>query len=357
MGIGGGGFPELGLKSLLDALDEGLAIGWIDVDDLADDTWTASVYETGTIAPLAPKTKVEIESMDLKPILAGKEMETALQELADYKGVTLGAVVSVELGPDSTAFPLVAASRFGLPVVDGDYAGRAVPEEMQGSPYLFEKDIYPFACVDKWGTVCILKNAANFHTVERIQKMLSVAAFGSGHLASTLLTGKETKEIIIRDTLTYCLDLGSTVREAHESGKDPVGAIVDFTKGWLLFTGEIVRKEWKDHGGYMWGTTYIKGIDKSKGHNFRCWFKNENQIGWLDDEPIVTSPDLPAIVDLETGEGKINTYLEAGERVAVIGIKGPEVFRSERGLNGAGPRYFGFDIDYVPIEERIVATK
>lgn len=357
MGIGGGGFPELGLKSLLDALDEGLAIGWIDVDDLADDTWTASVYETGTIAPLAPKTKVEIESMDLKPILAGKEMETALQELADYKGVTLGAVVSVELGPDSTAFPLVAASRFGLPVVDGDYAGRAVPEEMQGCPYLFEKDIYPFACVDKWGTVCILKNAANFHTVERIQKMLSVAAFGSGHLASTLLTGKETKEIIIRDTLTYCLDLGSTVREAHESGKDPVGAIVDFTQGWLLFTGEIVRKEWKDHGGYMWGTTYIKGIDKSKGHNFRCWFKNENQIGWLDDEPIVTSPDLPAIVDLETGEGKINTYLEAGERVAVIGIKGPEVFRSERGLSGAGPRYFGFDIDYVPIEERIVATK
>jgi DUF917 family protein len=65
---------------------------------------------------------------------------------------------------------------------------------------------------------------------------------------------------------------------------------------------------------------------------------------------------LPAIVDLETGEGKINTYLEAGERVAVIGIKGPEIFRSERGLRGAGPRYFGFDIDYVPIEERMVAT-
>jgi DUF917 family protein len=357
MGIGGGGYPDLGLKSLFDALDEGLAIGWIDVDDLADETWTASVYETGTIAPLAPKTQAEIERMDLKPVLEGKEMVTVLQELADYNGVTLGAVVSVELGPDSTTFPLVAAARVGLPFLDGDYAGRAVPEEMQGTPFLFEKDIYPFVCVDKWGTVSILKNAANFHTVERVQKMLSVAAFGSGHLASTLLTGKETKDIVIRDTLTYCLNLGSAVREANEKGRDPVQAIVDFTKGWLLFTGEIERKDWEDRDGYMWGTTYIKGMNKSKGHTFRCWFKNENQIGWLGNKPIITCPDLPAIVDLETGEGKINTYLEEGERVAVIGMKGPEIFRSERGLSGAGPKYFGFDIDYIPIEERMAATK
>jgi DUF917 family protein len=35
----------------------------------------------------------------------------------------------------------------------------------------------------------------------------------------------------------------------------------------------------------------------------------------------------------------------------VVGIKGLEAFRSERGLAGAGPRYFGFDIDYIPIEK------
>jgi DUF917 family protein len=66
---------------------------------------------------------------------------------------------------------------------------------------------------------------------------------------------------------------------------------------------------------------------------------------------------MPIVVDIETGEGKINTYIHAGERVAVIGMKGPEIFRSERGLSGAGPRYFGFDIDYVPIEERMAASK
>jgi DUF917 family protein len=65
---------------------------------------------------------------------------------------------------------------------------------------------------------------------------------------------------------------------------------------------------------------------------------------------------MPIVVDTGTGEAKINTYIDAGERVAVIGAKGPEIFRSERGLSGAGPRYYGFDIDYLPIEERMASA-
>jgi len=62
---------------------------------------------------------------------------------------------------------------------------------------------------------------------------------------------------------------------------------------------------------------------------------------------------LVVIVDRKSGEGIRNTLLDAGQEVAVIGIKGLEAFRSEKGLGGAGHRYFGFDIDYVPIEERM----
>ena len=353
MGIGGGGKPDVGLKVLSDALDEGVVLEWIDVDELADDTWTASVYGMGSTAPLSDETKAEIENLGLKPVMAGREMEAALNELAKYADVSLGAMVPVELGGSNTPEPLVAAARMNLPVVDADFAGRAVPEEMQGVPFLYKKNSYPLVSVDQWGNVCILKEAQGPHMLERVGKMLSVAAYGSCYLASTLLTGEETKDIVIRDTLTFSLELGAAVREACERKNDPVKAIVDFTGGWLLFTGEVERKDWEDRGGYMYGTTYIKGTGNWKGHTFQYWFKNENHIGWLDDEPIITSPDMPIVVDIETGEGKINTYIDAGERVAVIGMKGPEVFRSEFGLSGAGPRYFGFDIDYVPIEERM----
>ena len=59
------------------------------------------------------------------------------------------------------------------------------------------------------------------------------------------------------------------------------------------------------------------------------------------------------IADRETGEGILNALVEVGQRVAVIGLKGVDAFRSQKGLGYAGPRYFGFDIDYVPIEEAI----
>lgn len=353
LGIGGGGDPELGLKILLEALDEGLTVEWIDVDDIADDAWTVSAYGSGSIAPPSPEVQAQIDSLGLTPQLAGRELEVALTELADYAGVTLSMMVPVEIGGENTPGPMVSALRYGLQIVDGDYAGRSVPEEMQGVPYLCEKNIHPFTGVDRWGNVCIIKEAANYHAVERIQKMLSVAAYGDTNVASTLLPGKELKQIIVRDTLTYSLDLGIAVREARKRGDDPAQAIVDFTDGWHLFTGEVERKEWEDRDGLMNGTVWIKGTGDSFGHTFRFWFKNENQIGWLDDEPLVTSPDMIAVVDQETGEARTNTVIDAGDRVAVIGIKGPEAFRSERGLAGGGPRYFGFDIDYVPIEERM----
>lgn len=60
-----------------------------------------------------------------------------------------------------------------------------------------------------------------------------------------------------------------------------------------------------------------------------------------------------ATADRETGEGFTNTAIAAGHRVVVVGIKGLEAFRSERGLAAASPRYFGFEVDYVPIEELV----
>jgi len=187
--------------------------------------------------------------------------------------------------------------------------------------------------------------------MERIGKLLSVAAYGFCHMAAYLLIGLEMKEIVVRDTLTKSLELGRTIRQARERGEDPVLASLEFSGGWLLFEGEVFKKEWEDREGYMFGTTYIEGKGEFRGHTFRVWFKNENHVSWLDDEPFVTSPDLVVIVDRKSGEGITNTLLDAGQEVAVIGVKGLEAFRSEKGLAGAGPRYFGFDIDYIPIED------
>ena len=71
----------------------------------------------------------------------------------------------------------------------------------------------------------------------------------------------------------------------------------------------------------------------------------------------VTSPDIIAVVDLETGEPITNTNTAPGMKVAVIGAKSPEIWRTPEGLKVLTPPHFGFeDIQWRPIEE-IVRSK
>ncbi len=102
----------------------------------------------------------------------------------------------------------------------------------------------------------------------------------------------------------------------------------------------------------MFGAIRIEGRGDYEGQTLEVWFKNENHVTWLNGRPWVCSPDLVSLVDHESGEGTTNTLLREGDEVVAVGLKGLEAFRTEFGLDQAsGPRYFGFDIDYVPIEE------
>ena len=63
------------------------------------------------------------------------------------------------------------------------------------------------------------------------------------------------------------------------------------------------------------------------------------------------------MVYADSGRGIYNAELAEGDEVVVVGLKGLEGFRSQRGLELAGPGHYGFDIDYVPIEELVGETR
>ncbi len=354
MGTGGGGGVEWGMGMLKDALDDGVALEWVDVDDIPDDVWTVTPYGMGSIAPVSQETLDEIERVGLVNNFGDRSMEEAVKELEHYLDKPIRCIVAAELGAGNTPAPLVTGARLGIPVVDGDYAGRAIPDEMQGTPYLYGKHSWPFASVDQWGNVAIVKYTVNPHMLERIGKMLAVAAYGLTTMAATPLPANEMKEILVRDTLTKSLAIGRAMRQAREQEEDPIDAALAVTGGWRLFEGSVSGKEWEDRGGYMFGTTHIQGTGDYEGQTLDVWFKNENHVSWLNGEPWVCSPDLLTLAYKESGEGTTNTLIKEGDEVVAVGMKGLEAFRTEFGLNEAsGPRYFGFDINYVPIEELV----
>jgi DUF917 family protein len=270
MGTGGGGDPAWGERVLRSALDEGLTLEWVDAHDIPDEAWTATPYGMGSIAPVSQETLDLIEEMGLEDKLGDSSMEAAVKELGDYLGHPIGCLVCVELGGGNSAAALVTGARMGLPVVDGDYAGRAVPDELQGTPFIYGKHGWPVASVDRWGNITVIKYTVDSHMLERVGKMLAVASFGITTQAGTPLPGAEMKEVLVHGTLSKCLALGRAIREARERGDDPIAAAAASSGGWRLFEGVVSGKDWEDRDGYMLAPLTCKGRGTTRGKRWMC---------------------------------------------------------------------------------------
>lgn len=355
MGTGGGGSPTTGLELLSKALADGLELRWIDAADLPEEVYSCTTFGSGSISAGRPESEAEItrlgEKLGLENKFGFRAPEMAVRELAAYTGTQIGALVAVELGASNSPAPLVTAARMGIALVDGDYSGRAVPEDMQTTYFLKDIKTYPAAITDWWGDVLILKETSATVMGERMGKMLAIASHGVVFFASMLLSAKETRETVVPGTLTLSLELGKAVRQARQAGGDPIQAAAQKLEGWELFRGEVTGKEWEDKAGVMVGTTHIQGSGAWTGHSMDVWFLNENHVAWLDGKPYVFSPDLIILADPASGEGYTNTEIKAGDPVAVLGAKVYPAFRSPKGIEFFGPRYWGFDFDYVAMEE------
>ena len=353
MSTGGGGDPGTGTRILEAALAEGLDLGWIDMDLVSDRTLTAMVYGMGSIAPAGADQHELLCSLEVGTTRRSEAqgMQEAVRVLSEHLGEPIGCIVVSELGAYNSPAPLVVAARLGIPVVDGDYSGRAVPEEMQSTPHVYGVASDPLASVDQWDNTTIVAKAANSYMLERVGRHLSMAGITGTAVASTAIRARRMKEILVPGTLTQCLEIGRACRLAVDAGTDPVDAALEIVDGWRLFEGTVTDKCWEDSGGFMVGTLDVIGTGPSSGHSLRLWFKNEIHVTWLDGRPWVCSPDLVTLVNPDAGRGYTNTDIDVGDMVVAVGMRGLDAMREKRILASAsGPAYFGFDVAYIPIE-------
>lgn len=356
-GTGGGGTQEEGLRLLKKEADAGHTIECISPEEVPDDEWTVCLSFMGNRAPLSEEQKRKMGKLGLKTWKYENNLVEAAKLLEEYAKVKIGAIVVPELGGANTPGPLAAGINLGVKVVDGDYAGRAIPEIAQATPCLFGKSISPFASVDKWGNKTIICETVNNNLGERIGKMLAMSAFGNTGLAMFLLKAKDMKKYIIPGTLTESYELGKIIRNSKELGKNVIEEILEYTKGELLFTGEVANKEWAVEDGYYVGNHLFKGIGSFEGHEYKVWFKNENHISWYDNKDDVTSPDLICQLDMDDASPITNHDLRVGHKVALIGIKARSVHRLSNFIGLLDPKYYGFDISYVPMETRLIQNR
>jgi uncharacterized protein len=346
LGTGGGGDPHIGALMALDAVAQHGPATVIPASDLADDALVAIVNMSGAPTVLTEK------------IPNGGEIERVLSRVAEAAGRPVDAIISVEIGGMNSVIPVVAAVRHDLPLVDADGMGRAFPEFQITAFNAGGVRFGPRFVTDEKGNVLRI-DAIDAEWIERINRR-ALVAMGGSVITALGLTGADVKRTAIHGTISLAVAIGEALRRARSGTNGWLDQLRQVVDALPLFAGKVVSVDRRTEGGWTRGHAIVAGLAGDHERSLRIDFQNEHLLarhyvhGELD-RILATTPDLIVVLDSETGTPITTEGLHYGQRVTVLGIPSPSIWRTSRGLELAGPRHFGFKLDYVPLEERVAA--
>ncbi len=339
LGTGGGGDPYIGKLMGIQAIREFGPVTLLDLNEIDDD------------ALIVPTAMMGAPTVIVEKLPKGDEIIKAFHALESYLGQDITATMSAEAGGLNSVTPLTVAARLRIPMVDCDGMGRAFPELQMVTATLYGISSTPFAMGDEKGNSAIL-NTINNRWTETFSRSITIDMGCTALIACYATTGKELKEWAVPNTMTLVEEIGRTIREARSSNRNVVEAVKEVVGGFQVFKGKIVDVQRRTEKGFARGEAIIEGVDEYDTQTLKLQFQNENLVAIVDGEIMVSVPDLITLLDTETGEPITTEGLRYGFRVTVLGIPCNEKWRTPEGLDLVGPRYFGYDIDWVPVEER-----
>jgi DUF917 family protein len=342
------------IKTVKDGIAAGKKYTMISLDDLPDD-WTVAV-PVGVGGGGAWEYVRERTTEQKLPTITNASVR-AIEALQKHTGKKFDALVRFE-GAAATLQTFEAAAALNLPVVDACPVGRSVPELQMQLTFVNGLPLAPAAAVTRWGDVIILDKAVDGYRVEDLFRAAAVASGGGVSAVQNIMSGKDAKRTLIKDVVSLAIAEGRALREAREQGKDPVDALLKVSNGVKLFRGTVTKADMKGDRGFTWWDVEIKGTNEYAGHTYKLFLKNENLMSWLDGKPDASTPDIIANLDPKTGDTLFGTGLGAypmNADVVMIGIPNSPMWRTPKGLEILGPRHFGFDVDYKPVEDVVKA--
>ena len=351
LGCGGGGSLAAARELIAADLASGLIFRQLAVSDLLDDDMVASPYALESLAPIDDVMQARLDKIGAStdaPTIASFRL------LEKYLDVTFGAVIVGEIGPLSMAEALSLGARIGVPSLDADTVGRATPEINQHSVRVAGHAITPAAAVTQFGDKVILDYVRDPSREEDIFRALSVVSRLVG-VTDAAISGAiaKSEHVLVQRSLSLAARIGRAVRLAAAAGDDPIMAAQKAGDGYRLFDGTVQSFDWKDSEGFLIGKVTLAGVGEFAAQSLLLDYKNEHLVARRNGAVVATCPDLITMIDRQTNEGIGNPDFSEGQAVSVLAFRAPALWRRPEGLQVFSPRYFGYDIDYVPVEDRL----
>lgn len=360
LGTGGGGSPYASFVRLRSMLRNGAVVRVMSPDDLRDDD------RVGCGGGMGSPT-VGIEK------LAGDEMMEAQMELAKILSPDQRAthMIALEIGGGNGLQGLIlgASTNMDVPVVDGDWMGRAYPTKWQTTPVVFDERrpvFIPLSMCDGNGNVIIMTKATSDLQVERaLRAALSQMGSHTG-CAEGPVSGAETKRWVVAHTISESWRIGRAVEHARRGNRvgqvaeDIVQEVGGSQAAKVLWKGKIVGVERQLRTGHVYGECIIQGTGRFEGRRIKIPFKNENIAAIVEgeeddkaeqDRVLAIVPDLIAVLDAQNGEAIGTPEYRYGLLVTVLGIAASDRWTgTQRGIDIGGPKGFGIDhLTYQPL--------
>lgn len=344
LGAGGGGETYLAELQLQQEIENGANIKLMHVADIPANALVAACGWMG--APTVQKEKYA----------NGSEAERGLEKLEQVMDRQVDAIFPIEIGGQNGLSPLLLAARRGIPVIDCDGMGRAFPEAHMVTFNIYGCNACPAVFTDEKGNSLVMEVITN-QEEERLGRQIAIAMGGHCHVIDYPMTGRQLKQHAVRGTLSVARGIGRAIREAHRKRLDPFNALFEYlvTTGYyrhafILFDGKIMDLNRTIRDGFAKGKVLLEGIENHTGHSMEVEFQNENLTAFSNGKFVATVPDIITMVDRETATAINTENLKYGQRVKVVGINVPPILRTAEALEVVGPRLFGFNTDYIPIE-------
>ncbi|PMH46171.1 hypothetical protein BCU68_08865 [Vibrio sp. 10N.286.49.B3] len=356
LGTGGGGDPYSGsLMAKMAIATAKQPVRMISLDEVEDDWMTVPASMIG-----APTVAIEKLNSKDQMLVAFEAMEKAL-------ATKVAATFPIEVGGFNSLIPILVAAQKNIPVVDCDAMGRAFPEAQMVTFFLDDLPSAPNTLADERGNVVTLYPVDGIWS-EKLARPITEQMGGSAAMCDYPMKGRDLKRSALPATLTQARKIGEAIRTANDNNTSGTQAVLDIVGGHLLISGKIVDIQRETDGGFATGGVVIEKLAQFEDTGVDCVFvqfqnelllahKGRSRLEMNQENLLASTPDLISILDHGTGQPITTEQLRYGQRIDLIAYPCDPKWRSEKGIEVAGPGYFGYSVVYQPIEDLKSALK
>ena len=372
LGCAGGGTPYSVYLETRELIRTGETVKIIDITDIPAKAILLPVAKMGS--PMVTSERP-----------GGPLLDDALRiTIESQKLESFSALVCIEVGGSNGIRPLTLGSSavYNVPMLDGDFMGRAYPTFEKMTPYVLGSgninDLMPISLASGDGTNLIMQSSKNTEMADRALRAACVEMGCAAGVVFRPMTKDEVAATAIMHTHSLAWRLGRAVKkfQLEQSKVSICDALIDILGGSgaarLIFEGKITAVDNRLIKGHSYGsitlvgTSYLsprssstspaknsteKPLPVSQEH-LDIVFKNENLLATLSQSyessetpqcirTLASVPDLIMVLDSRSGHALGVPEYRYGLKAMVL-VAAPHPFwTTARGLEVGGPKAFG----------------